>query len=216
MTTVAVSGAEGALRDRIAEALEQIFDQVVSFALDIEQIALNEVEWFVHLAFSDDSDQRELIGLLDIADKCDISRLVLVSSAMVYGAWPNNAVPLSEDAAVRPNPESAFAVHQADAERTALDWADRDSERRVTILRPTAVASPTASGLIGEALLAAAPIRTRRDDPPQQFVHLDDLATAVATVVSPSTGSTRRGPTRWRRSVSRSWTLRRWPREREQ
>ncbi|MBQ28574.1 MAG: hypothetical protein CL434_02005 [Acidimicrobiaceae bacterium] len=183
MTTVAVSGAEGALRDRIAEALEQIFDQVVSFALDIEQIALNEVEWFVHLAFSDDSDQRELIGLLDIADKCDISRLVLVSSAMVYGAWPNNAVPLSEDAAVRPNPESAFAVHQADAERTALDWADRDPERRVTILRPTAVASPTASGLIGEALLAAAPIRTRRDDPPQQFVHLDDLATAVATVV---------------------------------
>jgi nucleoside-diphosphate-sugar epimerase len=183
MTTVAVSGAEGALRDRITEALEQVFDQVVSFALDIEQIALNEVEWFVHLAFSDDSDQRELIGLLDIADKCDISRLVLVSSAMVYGAWPNNAVPLSEDAAVRPNPESAFAVHQADAERTALDWADRDPERRVTILRPTAVASPTASGLIGEALLAAAPIRTRRDDPPQQFVHLDDLATAVATVV---------------------------------
>ena len=31
-------------------------------------------------------------------------------------------------------------------------------------------------------LLTAAPIRTRRDDPPQQFVHLDDLATAVATV----------------------------------
>ena len=183
MTTVAVSGAEGALRDRITEALEQVFDQVVSFALDIEQIALNDVEWFVHLAFSDDSDQQELIGLLDIADKCDISRLLLVSSAMVYGAWPNNAVPLSEDAAVRPNPESAFAVHQADAERTALDWADRDPERRVTILRPTAVASPTASGLIGEALLAAAPIRTRRDDPPQQFVHLDDLATAVATVV---------------------------------
>ncbi len=183
MTTVAVSGAEGALRDRITEALEQVFDQVVSFVLDIEQIALNEVEWFVHLAFSDDSDQQELIGLPDIADKCDISRLLLVSSAMVYGAWPNNAVPLSEDAAVRPNPESAFAVHQADAERTALDWADRDPERRVTILRPTAVASPTASGLIGEALLAAAPIRTRRDDPPQQFVHLDDLATAVATVV---------------------------------
>ena len=83
---------------------------------------------------------------------------------------------------MRPNPESAFAVHQAGAERTALEWADIDPTRRVTILRPTAVASPNATGLIGEALLAAAPIRTRRDDPPQQFVHLDDLATAVATV----------------------------------
>jgi nucleoside-diphosphate-sugar epimerase len=183
MTVVAVSGPEGALRTRISEALEQVFDEVVNVTFDIDQVSLEEVEWVVHLAFSDDSDQRELIGLLDIAGERDVSRLVLVSSAMVYGAWPNNAVPLSEDAAVRPNPESAFAVHQADAERTALDWADRDPQRRVTILRPTAVASPSASGLMGEALIAAAPIRTRRDDPPQQFVHLDDLATAVATVV---------------------------------
>ena len=79
--------------------------------------------------------------------------------------------------------DAAAAIHQADAERTALEWADLNPDRQVTILRPTAGASPNASGLIGEALLAAAPIRTRRDDPPQQFVHLDDLATAVATVV---------------------------------
>ena len=180
MTTGAVSGAEGALRTRISEALEQVFDQVVTF--NSELASLEEVEWIVHLAFSQDSDQRELIALLDTAGDCGVSRLILVSSAMVYGAWPNNPVPISEDVAVRPNPESAFAVHQADAERTALEWADRDPQRQVTILRPTAVASPAATGLIGEAMLAAAPIRTRRDDPPQQFVHLDDLATAVATV----------------------------------
>ncbi len=183
MATVAVSGARGALRTRISEALEQVFDRVISPTLADEEVSFHHAEWVVHLAFSDDSDQRELIGLLDAAGTCEVSRLVLVSSAMVYGAWPNNAVPLSEDAAVRPNPESAFAVHQADAERTALEWADRDPQRQVIILRPTAVASPGATGLIGEAMLAAAPIRTRRDDPPQQFVHLDDLATAVATVV---------------------------------
>ncbi len=182
MTTVAISGAEGALRSRISDALTQIFDEVVGLAFDLESVSLADVECIVHLAFSEDSDQSKLIGLLELATEAKISQVVVVSSAMVYGAWPNNSVPLSEDAAVRPNPESTFAVHQADAERTALEWADLEVERRVTILRPTAVASPNASGLIGEALLAAAPIRTRRDDPPQQFVHLDDLATAVATV----------------------------------
>ena len=183
MATVAISGAEGALRSRISEALTQLFDQVISFTFGLDEVSLTEVESVIHLAFSEDSDQRNLIGLLELASEAEISRLVIVSSAMVYGAWPNNSVPLSEDAAVRPNPESTFAVHQADAERTALEWADLNPDRQVTILRPTAVASPNASGLIGEALLAAAPIRTRRDDPPQQFVHLDDLATAVATVV---------------------------------
>ena len=183
MTTVAISGAEGALRSRISEALTQLFDQVISFTYGLDAVSLAEVECVVHLAFSEDSDQRNLIGLLELATEAEISRLVVVSSAMVYGAWPNNSIPLSEDAAVRPNPESTFAVHQADAERTALEWADLNPDRQVTILRPTAVASPNATGLIGEALLAAAPIRTRRDDPPHQFVHLDDLATAVATVV---------------------------------
>ncbi len=183
MTTVAISGAEGALRSRISEALTQLFDHVISFTAGLDAVSLAEVESVVHLAFSEDSDQKNLIGLLELATEAEISRLVIVSSAMVYGAWPNNSIPLSEDAAVRPNPESTFAVHQADAERTALEWADLNPDRQVTILRPTAVASPNASGLIGEALLAAAPIRTRRDDPPQQFVHLDDLATAVATVV---------------------------------
>ena len=182
MKSVGVSGAEGALRSRIADALSQISDEVLSFTYEDGDIDLEGVECLVHLAFSDDSDQRNLIDLLEHAEKSDISQLVVVSSAMVYGAWPNNPVPISEDAAVRPNPESAFSVHQADAERTALEWADLDLNRRVAILRPSAVASPNAVGLIGEALLAAAPIRTRRDDPPQQFVHLDDLATAVATV----------------------------------
>ena len=183
MTSDAISGAEGALRSRISEALTQIFDEVIGFTPEAEDVSLSDIEAIVYLAFSDDSDQSNLIGLLELVTEAEISQVIIVSSAMVYGAWPNNSVPLSEDAAVRPNPESAFAVHQADAERTALEWADLDPERRVTILRPTAVASPNASGLIGEALLAAAPIRTRRDDPPQQFVHLDDVATAVATVI---------------------------------
>ncbi|MBV9042245.1 MAG: hypothetical protein JOZ68_14660, partial [Acidimicrobiia bacterium] len=39
----------------------------------------------------------------------DVGRVVYLSTAMVYGAWPNNPVPLTEDAPMRPNPDFAFA-----------------------------------------------------------------------------------------------------------
>ena len=42
--------------------------------------------------------------VLEAAARAGVSSLVHVSSATVYGAWPDNPVPLPEDAALRPNP----------------------------------------------------------------------------------------------------------------
>ena len=61
MKSVGVSGAEGALRSRIADALSQISDEVLSYTYDDGDIDLEGVECLVHLALSDDSDQRNLI-----------------------------------------------------------------------------------------------------------------------------------------------------------
>ena len=83
MTSVAISGVEGALRTRISEALTQIFDEVISFTPDAEDVSLADVGSIIHLAFSDDSDQRHLIGLLDRATEAEISQVIVVSSAMV-------------------------------------------------------------------------------------------------------------------------------------
>ena len=142
--------------------------------------ALDGVSSVVHLAFQpEDGDHRTLRAVLSAAGDAAVSHVTLVSSAMVYGAWPNNPVPISEDAPVRPNPETAFAVHKADAERALLEWRDAAAHRGVAILRPVAAAAETGSSLIGEAMLAAAPIRTGTDDPPIQFLHLEDLASAV-------------------------------------
>ena len=77
MKSVGVSGAEGALRSRIADALSQISDEVLSFTYEDGDIDLEGVECLVHLAFSDDSDQRNLIDLLEHAEKSDISQLVM-------------------------------------------------------------------------------------------------------------------------------------------
>ncbi len=43
--------------------------------------------------------------VLDAAASVGARRIVRISSATVYGAWPNNPLPLTEDAALRPNPD---------------------------------------------------------------------------------------------------------------
>jgi nucleoside-diphosphate-sugar epimerase len=48
-------------------------------------------------------------------------RLVLASSAAVYGAWPDNPLPLPEDSPARPNPECRYAVDKWGNERRVLD-----------------------------------------------------------------------------------------------
>ena len=48
--------------------------------------------------------------------------VVLVSSAAVYGAWPDNPLPLVEDHVPRPNPECGYAADKLAAERVGRRW----------------------------------------------------------------------------------------------
>lgn len=184
MTRVAVSGTGGVLGARVLQWLAGSFDVVdVDRMLDEEPgvhvgEAICGADALVHLRMTREITSDRLRRVLAVAD---VPHLTLVSSASVYGAWPNHPTPISEDMAVRPNLESSFAVHHADAERTALEWAE--DGREVAILRPAPVVSSGLGGPIGEAMLAAAPIRTGSDDPPVQFLHLDDLASAVVLAV---------------------------------
>lgn len=116
--------------------------------------------------------------VLDIAAEVGVETVVHLSSATVYGAWPDNPVPLSEDAALRPNPEFAFAVSKAEAERTVAAWAEAHPDVAVAILRPTV----TLGTPIRPLYQALAGTRSPRGDDggkPVQYVHVDDLASAV-------------------------------------
>jgi nucleoside-diphosphate-sugar epimerase len=120
----------------------------------------------------------DALGQLDSA-----THVVLVSSAMVYGAWANNPVPLTEDAILRPDVNFAFASQLAAAEELVDMWRRAVTGRTVTVLRPAvAMAADGTSGL-ARALVAGMGQRVARDDPPGQFLHLDDLATAVTCAV---------------------------------
>ena len=107
------------------------------------------------------------------------SCLVLVSSAMVYGAWANNPVPLVEDAPLRPAGDFGFARQLGALEQMADDWRVSRPGRRVAVLRPVVTMAADASGRLPVALAAGMGHRRGEDDSPAQFVHLDDVASAV-------------------------------------
>lgn len=122
--------------------------------------------------------------VLDAAASVGATRVVRISSATVYGAWANNPVPLTEDTALRPNPDFSPAVQAAEVERLLAEWRGSHPEVTVTTLRSAPVVGPGAERLPARILLGRPPLRVRGAAAPVQVVHVDDLAAALALVAT--------------------------------
>lgn len=118
--------------------------------------------------------------LLDAAGGTSPRQVVHVSTAAAYGAWPDNPVPLTEDAPLRPNPGFEFAVRQAETERTVYEWAESHPATVTTVLRPVFVPGSSTRGVPLRGRLA---LRIRDAAPPVQYVHVDDLVSALKHAV---------------------------------
>lgn len=201
---VVVTGAAGSLGERVLPLLERSeAEEVVAIdkttpapaggvewrSLDLDgpdglEEALAGADTILHLAWvvaegdAGAVNQRILRRVLDAADRSSLERLIHISSATVYGAWPDNPLPLTEERQIRPNPEMAFAADKAEAERVVADWAADNSDVAVAVLRPAVVvggADRPLYRILGDTSMPGATGSTR----PVQFVHVDDLATAV-------------------------------------
>ena len=120
--------------------------------------------------------------LLGAATEASVGHVVLLSSALVYGAHSDNPVPITEDQPLRPSTLN-YARLKADLEASAVAWAS-EGDRGLTVLRPAVALSEGDSSWIGSALRAAMAVRPEQVDPPVQFVHHGDLARAVTHVVA--------------------------------
>jgi UDP-glucose 4-epimerase len=181
MSTIVLSGSTDALGRRVKALLDESdgVDRVVEVGVDGEadlKASLEGASAVVQLEGGVD----ETRTLLDAAAGIGATTLVLLSSATVYGAWPTNPVPLTEDAPLRPNAELEYAVRAAERERLAVEWKSNHPGATVAILRPAIAVAEDATGWLDRALRTAAAVRPAgSEDPPAQYVHLDDVASAV-------------------------------------
>ena len=194
LTTIVVTGANWPLGRRVVERLRANSEYDVREARrgdETSTVVDDDIDVVVHLAPGDHDalatrGRSAAVGtpeLLGAATTRNVKHLVLLSSAMVYGAWPNNPVPLTEDVAVRPDFGFAFARQLATVEQMIDDWGVADEKRTTCVLRPVpAMASDGTSSLV-RALAAGMGGRLGEDDVPAQFLHLDDLAAAVVLAV---------------------------------
>lgn len=205
MVSIAVTGASGAVGKRVISLLvaQSGTDRIVAIdrrkpsqhqeAVESHQLdlmiddlgpAITGCDSVIHLA--EDPTRRAdasaalatLDRVLDAAEDAGCGHLVLLSSALVYGAYPDNPVPLTENHPIRPIPALAHATIKAALEARVEAWRV-ESGAKVAVLRPTATLSEGDSSWIGAALRAATAVRSEQVDPPVQFLHHDDLAAAL-------------------------------------
>ncbi len=117
--------------------------------------------------------------VLETATRAGIAKVVRPSSTAVYGAWANNPVPLTEDAALRPSPGYLPAIVDAECERLLAEWEHAQPGRQAVRLRIAPVVGAGAHSLFAAAALGRAPVRVRGAQPPVQVVHVDDAAAAL-------------------------------------
>jgi len=172
------------------ERVDKIVDHRVDLRRSDLKPLIESADTVVHLASSFDPrndgvdtahvDIDATKRLLEAASGVGTTRLVVLSSAMVYGARAANPMPITEDHLVRPNPEFSFAVVKAEVERLAQDWGAAHPGSEVVVLRPTTALAEGEASWVARSLRSAALIEADGQDPPVQFIHLDDLASAVA------------------------------------
>lgn len=192
--TVVVTGSTGPLHERVLRGLATIGGIAIVTArngLDVDADELDTADVIVDLASSDhdwlaarrESSTPYTMATLGLADELCADHVVFVSSALVYGANDNNAFPLTEETVLRPDIEFVFARQLASAEELVEQWRRSRPGRATCVLRPAIALASEGTSRLTAAIVAGLGRRLAEDDPPSQFLHLDDLASAVVLAV---------------------------------
>jgi nucleoside-diphosphate-sugar epimerase len=126
---------------------------------------------------------RRIQALVIATAAAAVSQLVVVSSAMVYGAALDNAVPLPEDADLAAERNDGLVGDLLAVEEVLETARDVHLGLAVTVLRPAALVGAGADTVITRHFEAPRLLTLKTGCPAWQFCHVDDLATAVDVVI---------------------------------
>ncbi len=128
----------------------------------------------------DGIDSLDGIDGIDSLDGAEVRHVVVLSSAMVYGAAADRPVPMTEGQPIDPAPGCVHAWARAELESLATAWGSaRDVP--VTVLRPCVTVGSRAEHRrwFAASLFCRSTARHGDADPPAQLLAMSDLVAAV-------------------------------------
>ncbi|PKB64568.1 MAG: hypothetical protein BZY80_02455 [SAR202 cluster bacterium Io17-Chloro-G2] len=156
----------------------------------------HHVSTLVHLAFIsrrgrnrrevNEIRENNLTALRTVLESCaraGVNHVVYVSSNTVYGARPDNPVPLTIRSPLRPQTDFPYGYDNFLSEQALQEFAEHQGGTKVTILRSCMVLGPTAGNHLTQAFFRRWLLEVENQNPPLQFVYEDDLARVVDIVI---------------------------------
>lgn len=157
---------------------------------DVDQVrsALDGCDVVVHLAFLLDQ-HRDLRHMHDVnvegtrtvfrtAAELGVGHVVYTSSASAYGASPANDVPLTEESPLRAD-ALPYAAQKAEVEAWLEEFLPAHPRLGATVLRPAIVLGSGVENFIVRSMAGPRMPVIAGHRPPMQFVHVEDLVTAI-------------------------------------
>jgi len=108
-----------------------------------------------------------------------VGRVVLLTSAMVYGARPDNPVPLDESAPLGADPDGSVVGDLLEIEQLAQRSLTSNQGMAVTVVRPAALVGEGVDTLITRHFEAPRLLSVKGCASRWQFCHVDDLVSAL-------------------------------------
>ena len=158
-----------------------------------EILKKEECDLLVHTAFPisplrDEALAHEIIAIgsfyvFNACNEAGVKKIVMTSTADVYGALAENPGFLTEDMPVNGGRLSRFLADKIDAERQALKFQKRHPDAVVSILRPATILGPTIESFKTRYLIRPIVMTWFGYDPLLQFVHEDDVHRACVVLI---------------------------------
>jgi nucleoside-diphosphate-sugar epimerase len=155
---------------------------------------LSDVDVVVHtdIDFSPDSDARVrrafnvrgVQTVLTAAAAGGVGRVVLVTSAMVYGARPENAVPLPEGAPLSADSDDSVVSDLLEIEHLAVRSPRAHLGLQISVARPAALVGDGVDTLVTRHFEAPRLLAVKGCAARWQFCHVDDLVSALELAVA--------------------------------
>ncbi len=123
--------------------------------------------------------------LLDYCARYGVERLVMLSSANVYGPSPDNSNFLSEDAPLMAASRFSGVRDLIEVDMLAHGFFWRQPSVATVILRPVHIVGPTIKNAPSNYLRLKYPWALAGFDPMVQLIHVDDVARALIEALRP-------------------------------